>query len=504
MDAAHQPTEDPRSDPGYPQYQGDTEKQGRSRIHQQLHASRRLMNDLPDQVYFVFAGLASIWLAIVALTEAVHHAWWSVLLVLVFWGIAAYITLPRFNLIMTNIYVPSYFFGRTQTSDGVLGDPVNIAVKGEKDDIYAALARAGWTEAEPVTLRSSWKIVLSSLRKTSYPEAPVSPLMLFGKKQDFAFQQEVDGNPSKRHHVRFWKTPEGWKLPGGIEVDYLADGTYDNAVGLSLFTLQITHKVDSDTDKERDYFVETIEHCNPEAHHEVLEDFISGYASRNGGGDEISTDGNLPILDLNEVVPGSNETTDTSPEHQRRHRNLQELASKSPVDVWIAGGLVTLVALVQLGRSLYRLCTTNIVDEFETRDLSGAAAQFTTDTGNDFWTVVTASATAALLVIALVQVILAVGVLRGRHRPRQIILALLCISFVVTAVQIVTDTADASNLYAVFVVMGSHVFAMVAYTSDDVVNYTWASAETRRSGADLRKLRADKKRRDKEEAAANS
>ncbi|WP_346845683.1 LssY C-terminal domain-containing protein [uncultured Rothia sp.] len=31
--------------------------------------------------------------------------------------------------------------------------------------------------------------------------------------QAFAYQLEVDGNPLKRHHVRFWKTPAGWALP---------------------------------------------------------------------------------------------------------------------------------------------------------------------------------------------------------------------------------------------------------------------------------------------------
>ena len=39
-------------------------------------------------------------------------------------------------------------------------------------------------------------------------------------------------------HVRFWLCPEGWMLPGGYAVDWLAAGTYDKMSGLSLFTLQ--------------------------------------------------------------------------------------------------------------------------------------------------------------------------------------------------------------------------------------------------------------------------
>ena len=55
----------------------------------------------------------------------------------------------------------------------------------------------------------------STLTRRSYGEAPVSPLFLFSRQQDFAYQQEVDGNPAQRHHVRFWQCPDAWLLPGG-------------------------------------------------------------------------------------------------------------------------------------------------------------------------------------------------------------------------------------------------------------------------------------------------
>ena len=37
---------------------------------------------------------------------------------------------------------------------------------------------------------------------------------------------------------------------------WLAAATYDRAVGISLFTLQVTHRVDADIDIERDYVIE--------------------------------------------------------------------------------------------------------------------------------------------------------------------------------------------------------------------------------------------------------
>ena len=80
--------------------------------------------------------------------------------------------------------------------------------------------------------------------------------MLFGRKQSFAYQKEVEGNPAQRHHVRFWYCPPGWSLPGGGHVDWLAAATYDRAVGLSALTLQVTHKIDADIDIERNYVVD--------------------------------------------------------------------------------------------------------------------------------------------------------------------------------------------------------------------------------------------------------
>ena len=47
-------------------------------------------------------------------------------------------------------------------------------------------------------------------------------------------------------------------------MDWLAAGTYDRSVGLSLFTLQITHKIEANTDIERDFIVDTVTAGSPE------------------------------------------------------------------------------------------------------------------------------------------------------------------------------------------------------------------------------------------------
>jgi hypothetical protein len=268
-----------------------------------IRRSRELRSSFTDKVdglLFAFAGLSTVWLAYLVFKEGIQPGW-PILLLVVFWVLLTYLLLPRVHRILTRLYVPGYFIGRARTSDGLLGDPVNLALRGHEAQIHGAMTRASWTRADDVTLRSGLRILTSTLTRRSYHEAPVSPLHLFDRQQDFAYQQEVAGSPSKRHHVRFWRCPDGWMLPGGYTVDWLAAGTYDKSVGLSLFTLQVTHKIEEDTDIERDYIVETVKKGSPEVDVEVIENFSTGYHSRNGGGDLIITDGDLPIIDVRHV-----------------------------------------------------------------------------------------------------------------------------------------------------------------------------------------------------------
>lgn len=266
-----------------------------------VQRSRISLTAVLDEFFFIYGGVAAIWLAWLVLTESFSFGWLGILSFIAFWVLLAYLALPRVHRILTTVYVPDYFIGRTRTSDGLLGDPINLSLRGTEQQLHDAMERAGWVRADPVTLRSSWGIVVSTITRRSYDRAPVSPLFLFGRMQDVAYQQEVAGNPAKRHHVRFWRTPEGWLLPGGARVDWLGAATFDRAVGFSLFTLQITHKIDADIDVERDHVVATVQRANPAARLEVLSDFSTGYHSRNGGGDTIRTDGDLPVLDLSPI-----------------------------------------------------------------------------------------------------------------------------------------------------------------------------------------------------------
>ena len=254
-----------------------------------------------DNIFFFLGAVAAGWLAYLLLTETFSHGLQYIWFLLVFWLLLAYLLLPRIHSMLTLIYVPDYFIGRARTHEGLLGDPVNLALFGSEAQLHTAMLAAGWHKADEVGFRSALRIVTSTIFRRSYSDAPVSPLYLFGNIQDFTYQQEVEGNPAKRHHVRFWKTPPDWLLPGGYEAEWMAAGTYDRNVGLSLFTLQVTHRIERETDIERDHIVSTLENANAAGLFSVIRNFSTGYHAVNGGGDAITTDGDLPIIDLRRV-----------------------------------------------------------------------------------------------------------------------------------------------------------------------------------------------------------
>lgn len=248
---------------------------------------------------FVALGVGlSLWLAVLYLREGFSLEPVRLLYLLGFWLLLTYVSLPRLHQVLTVLYLPDYFIGRTRTSVGVLSDPLNIALDGEEMDLHVAMRRAGWVLADERTIRSAWRMVTATLLRRSYAAAPMSDLHLMGRRHDFAYQQEVGGSTAKRHHVRFWRMPSDFVLPGGERVDWLAAGTYDRGVGFSLFTFQITHRIDEDIDIERDYIVDTLRYADPEVGVGIIEEFSTAYHHRNGQGDLLRTDGDLPVVDV--------------------------------------------------------------------------------------------------------------------------------------------------------------------------------------------------------------
>ena len=66
-----------------------------------------------DEFFFVFAGIAAVWLSWLVFTQSFQFGWFGILIFVVFWAILAYLVLPRLHRLLTTIYVPD---GREQAT----------------------------------------------------------------------------------------------------------------------------------------------------------------------------------------------------------------------------------------------------------------------------------------------------------------------------------------------------------------------------------------------------
>ena len=193
----------------------------------------------------------------------------------------------------------------THTHDGIPGDPINVALLGSEADVIHAMVAAKWDPADALTFRSSARIAVDSVFRRPDANAPVSTLELFGRKQDLAFEQPVGDSPRQRHHVRFWR----WdRLHDGKEV-WFGAVTFDERVGLSYTTGQVTHHIGPDLDAERDRLIAGLQQAGVTEKVFWLDGFQQ-LQGKNGGGDPWHTDGRLQVAAL--AVPSSSPTAATN------------------------------------------------------------------------------------------------------------------------------------------------------------------------------------------------
>ncbi len=180
----------------------------------------------------------------------------------------------------------------TVTPQGIPGDPINVGLVGSKSDVLHAFAAAKWDPADAITLRSSIEIGASVVLDRPYPDAPVSPLMFDGRRQDLAFEKPIGESADQRHHVRFWQTfrtgEDGRPL-------WLGSASLDRGVGLSHDTGQITHHIGPDVDAERNLIIDDLARANQLSGSYQIEGRGPTKDGRNGGGDLYFTDGKVSV-----------------------------------------------------------------------------------------------------------------------------------------------------------------------------------------------------------------
>lgn len=180
----------------------------------------------------------------------------------------------------------------THTKVGIPGDPLNVALVATEENLHRAMLAANWYPADAVTLESSLRIAADTVMRRSYDDAPVSSLYLWDRKQDFAFEQPVGDDPRRRHHVRFWKSAE---TDDAGRPAWFGAATFDERVGLSHTTGEITHHIAPDIDAERDNVFSSLRTAGSLADFYWIDGFQTHLTGKNGGGDPYHTDGRLGV-----------------------------------------------------------------------------------------------------------------------------------------------------------------------------------------------------------------
>ncbi|MDO8335303.1 MAG: LssY C-terminal domain-containing protein [Candidatus Saccharibacteria bacterium] len=202
---------------------------------------------------------------------------WIVFLIL-YIGLA-YIGIPALIRLWRMVIKPNHLPVYATTRDGWASDPVNIAVVCKSEShLVRSMEKAGWTLYDEYNFFNFIKTGFALLLKRPYTKATMSRLYLFNRYQDLSFQLQ-DGNspsPHSRHHVRFWrlKTTDSehehhdfWHnllrlFKRQRSEIWIGAATHD----ISIFSLrrdfQITHNMDADTNKERDFLIKTLDDSN--------------------------------------------------------------------------------------------------------------------------------------------------------------------------------------------------------------------------------------------------
>lgn len=269
----------------------------------------RLLKRLLHRVLVFGLGILSVWL-IVYVFRWTDNRLPTILALALTYGIAAYIILPRVVRVSLKILQRKRLPRFTTTGDGLPGDPVNLVLIGTRQQLRDAFAVAGWSEADRLSLASSWRMVRAFVFNSPYPRAPFSTLYLFGRGQDFGFQKPIGDSPRKRHHIRFWAlslaqaeatlgTASFWlntdRPPDDARVLWVGAGTKDTGFSLTQLTFQITHATDSDTNAERDYIIAELRK------NQVVDDVKSYQAGQNLSVEHVNhymTDGEVTVASL--------------------------------------------------------------------------------------------------------------------------------------------------------------------------------------------------------------
>jgi LssY C-terminus len=184
-----------------------------------------------------------------------------------------------------------------QPEGGNPGDLVNFVLVGDQDQVKDALKAAGWVVADKTNQDAVVSALLATLQKNVYVTVPMSILYLFGRPQDFGYENaQAVQVAQERNHFRIWKAP--FQAPRNQTL-WAGAGTHDIGIERDQRSPDaITHKIDPEVDKERDFIGSTLQQAGQVQAISYLDRPNPVKQTFTATGGEIKSDGRVLVIVL--------------------------------------------------------------------------------------------------------------------------------------------------------------------------------------------------------------
>jgi undecaprenyl-diphosphatase len=149
--------------------------------------------------------------------------------------------------------VPTTLFSYVpRSSEDILGrpeEPINVILIGSDEDLRRGFQEAGWLPADPITIASSWRLLIAELFGRPDPRAPGLPVFWDARPNPFSFERPTPANTAQeRHHLHLWNT----RFSVGGRPVWLGTVHLDKKGELTPGVPIPIHEIDPAIDKERD------------------------------------------------------------------------------------------------------------------------------------------------------------------------------------------------------------------------------------------------------------
>jgi len=134
------------------------------------------------------------------------------------------------------------------------GDPLNLVLLGDREDILAALSRGGWSFTHRIDVNTVRRLAAAAISGAAYPVAPISPLYFMGRPQDLALQR-ARNTIVQRNHLRLWLAPFRFR---GKSV-WAGQVSRDISIKATLLSPTFTtHVIDPNIDEAREHLLQSL------------------------------------------------------------------------------------------------------------------------------------------------------------------------------------------------------------------------------------------------------